>query len=332
MHEIVDHFFLNISITEEVEGVGLKLDFPENRNIDYFRRHLERVIRKDLKIDVTPFMNEMEFEIESLKKEWDENSKTPFWFTGVKNIVKSKEFLRLLLEEAYKKGVNILVLPELVIDNHLLEFLKEWLKKNNRDQLSLSGNGMLMVVAGSFHIAPDKNVKDERYNISHVLDHGGNILWSQKKLNKLTINSEELNRAPGLKNVLKISDEGGYESIFHPEHLLCVDTVIGRIAITICIDFFDDGHQEALRQSGINIFFVPAMNSTISRFEHTARSLGGSNQASSFVANKPFFSKPQNSVPGKRDSPFYYIPDTRHSCTYAVGEDSFLLVYNLKPK
>lgn len=322
IHDIVD--LKDISIIEEMNPkIGL---LRKEELLIRTNTYLKRRINRGLKIAVLPFRTKREFETESLLNAWPVNQSTPFWVKEIKNAESSKNALFAILKKCAQNGVNILVLPELTIDANLLDFVKDWLSENNSVRVSSGGNGLLLVVAGSFHI---QDGDDKIYNISSVLNHNGEILWTQGKIQPYSFNCNDIETTPELKTILKTSNNGGHERITSSDRIWCFDTPLGRMAVSICIDYFHSDHLEAFRHSGINIFLVPAMSSSNIRFTNTAWSLGGNNLASSFVALGDFL-PPKKDMVNQNNTSFYYLPDTKRSYTYAVYPEEDLLIFELK--
>ena len=116
--EIFDH----ISIIEKTspEVLLCQDDALESTNVCLRER-----IRQGLRIAVTPFMAELEVEIESHLDSWPAHEATPFWFKRVVNGDAAKARLTGLLELCIDQRVAVLVLPELTIDPDLLNHLRE---------------------------------------------------------------------------------------------------------------------------------------------------------------------------------------------------------------
>lgn len=235
-------------------------------------------------------------------------------------------YLSKTLEAAIRENVDVLVLPELTIDKALLEFLQNWLLEKNMSIINKGANGLLMVVAGSFH----REESDGKiYNVSTVFNYKGDILTTQKKIQRYSFDSADVKKNASLKTLLKTSDYGGYECIEAFDAIHCIDTPIGRIAVCICIDYFHENHTEALKQSGVTVFLVPAMSHQNNRFVHIAKTLGGTNRASSFIANSSYLAKKDGDLVHKDGASFFYLPDTKKSYTYAGQNDIELLCYDI---
>jgi predicted amidohydrolase len=331
----ISDVFERFSFIREEAIRPFRVEFLKNPSFGKTNSFLsQRVISDQLKIAVTPFMKNMKFGISSLKDQWPEGEPTPFWFTGINNKEKAKSSLDELLSLCLNEKVTILILPELMIDQELMSYLQMRLKADNKDK------SLLMIVAGSFHCFEGKandNDKDQDklYNVSTILNHKGEILWTHKKMQRYSFIKEDfvkedIENQPELKTLLELTgDAGGHERISLANTLCCVDTPIGRIMVCICIDYFDFECMSAFRQAGINLFFVPAMSHQNNQFQDTARKLGSTNQASTFMANSGCFCKKNGEAIDKKGASFYYLPDKRCPHTYAVGEHEKLLIFDL---
>jgi hypothetical protein len=324
IHNLAD-FFQEISVIEEMNPkIVLRMPDPILKRSC---RYIKRRIQKGLKIGISPFLRAgMEFKTASLIDEWPDEEPTPFWFEEVKNIDVAKDRILCLLDQCVQQDVNILVLPELTIDPTLLEALRDWLCTNNRELVSSGQNGLVMVVAGSFHVRKDN---DDICNLSTVLNHGGQVLWRQGKQQPFSVDQTDVQKTPELKRLIRISNAGGYERIKSADHICCVDTPLGRICVCICLDFIHPDNLNAFRHSGINVFLVPAMSYGNIRFQQAAWTFGGTNSASSFVAFGSFLQRGRDDTNHENVS-FHYLPDKNQNYHYAMGEHIDLLTFEVK--
>lgn len=322
INEFTD-IFKKITILEELNPQIL-LKKP-NRVImetnDYFRKR----ISKGFKIAVSPFFTELEFKTDSMLPDGSEDLRTPYVFKKVTNFDSAEKALFSLLKRCLDEGINILVLPELTIDAALLVSLKKWLRENNREKVSSGSGGLMMVVAGSFHI-PDKEVLR---NAAPVLNHRGEVLWTQNKYKKYSCNSDDIRKNPEIIKLLKISDAGGYESILPAEGFTVVDTPLGRICVCICLDFIHADNFEIFRRSGVNVFFVPAMSDTNNQFIDTSKQFGRTNLAASFIALASFLPQKIENI-DKKTASFRYIPSRSQTYKYAIEAKVQLLEFYFK--
>lgn len=117
-----------------------------------------------------------------------------------------------MIEEAYKKRVNILLFPELIIDlnySQLIKEIKEYAKKYE-----------IYIIPGSYH---DKKTMR---NISIIFGPDG-ILWEQEKHIPATIHLD----GERFKERIEVSAL--------PRKTFVCNTEFGRIAVVICRDFLD---------------------------------------------------------------------------------------------
>ena len=327
INEITD-MFRSISFLEE-GSPRVKLlnkDKKTAKKLKQTNTYLEKAV-ENLRIAVTHLSKNMVFDTGSLLATWPKKEKTPYWFKKIKNREEIETQLDDILKTCRKKGVHLLVLPELTIDKSLQSYLSHWLETNNRERVEKGENGLILVVAGSFHVGEKE---DQLCNISTIFDHQGSILWEQKKLQRYSFDRGDIKNHPALQEILKTSDEGGHERTHVSDALYCLDTPIGRIAVCICIDFFHEDHREALRLSGINLFLVPAMTPGNTRFQDTAKFLGTSNHAAAFIANSGWAAEKSKGNPIHKDSAsFYYLPSRVKSYTFATGENKDILMFDI---
>ena len=323
IHDIAD-FFREIFVIEEMNPkIVLRAPDPI---FEKSCKYIKNRIQEGLKIGVSPFHTGLEFKAASLIDEWPDEEPTPFWFEEVRNINVAKDRLFVLLDQCVQQGVNILVLPELAIDPTLLQTLKEWLYTNNRERVSSGQNGLVMVVAGSFHVRKDNG---DICNVSTVLNHGGQVLWKQEKQQPFSLDRNDVQKTPELKRLIKISNAGGYERIKSADHIYCVDTPLGRICVCICLDFIHPDNLNAFRHSGINVFLVPAMSHGNVRFQQAAWTFGGTNSASSFIALGSFLQHGRDDA-NQENVSFHYLPDKNQNYHYAIGEHIDLLTFDVR--
>ena len=148
-----------------------------------------------------------------------------------------------------------------------------------------------MVVAGSYHIYDEK--RDMYENRSIVFGYDGVPLWEQKKMNRVELNETEINefrKSPkrGFKDFKKLFteyDKKGWENINISDTLIIIDSSIGRMAITICLDYFVKEKGKLLIEPNVNMIFVPSMSPTLDKFLISNFDLGAYARASVFCAN-----------------------------------------------
>ena len=324
LHDLTD-IFKHISV---IKKTNLKINFVKDKKLYKTCRYMMRRIEKGFKIAVTPFMKNLVFEFGSLKDNWPPLEKTPYWFKNIKNIEEAKQWLNeKILLPCLENEVDILVLPELSIDESLLIFIKDWLRLHNRQRVSSGRPGLLLVATGSFH-SNYKGDTNKRFNLSTVLNHAGDILWTQKKIKRFSFDQSDIQKQPELQDLLQTSTAGGYECIEETDTIICADTPIGRISVCICIDFFHQEHFEAFRQADINVFLVPAMSPKNTRFLQNAVMFARDSLASSFVSNSGYAAKKENSGIHKEGASFYFLPRKRETGTFATKENCDLLIFD----
>jgi hypothetical protein len=256
--------------------------------------------KNPITIAITPYSPKIRIQIKSNKDEGYPNSeRIPFWFEDIENLEEMTDELNKILLHCREQNVNVLVLPELTVNRQLLTHIQTWLNSNNKPYVVSHEKGIFLVVAGSFHLKLDDG---KIVNRSHVLSYSGEELWHHDKMQAFQITSLDVKDNLNLKEKLKIDDRGGQEAIDLMDQLEFLDLPIGRISVCICLDYISDSHYHAMFQSGINVFFVPAMSPTTLQFQDKAKQFGG-NHVSTFVSNSSCFVKDD-----KNGASFYYIP------------------------
>ena len=199
-----------------------------------------------------------------------------FHLTSIEPVQEQIATLNAVLESARNEGVSLLVLPELRMQPELLEAAKIFLRKQIIDEKC----GLLVVVAGSWHIEEEKR----RVNRSVVLNHRGEELWAHDKLREYVITAANFDENPDFYRPLGIEEGGGEEDIHRGTKLEFYDSSIGRLAVAICVGFFSSDIEDLLRSSAANVFLVPAMSPSTSEMELVAKDLTRTQTAVTFVA------------------------------------------------
>lgn len=75
---------------------------------DQMCSRLRSCMKNGFKIAVTPFVKNLDFEVESLLSCWPAEEKTPFWYARIKNRETAEASLQEILETTSKNGVHIL--------------------------------------------------------------------------------------------------------------------------------------------------------------------------------------------------------------------------------
>ncbi len=182
-----------------------------------------------------------------------------------------------ILNDAHREQVAILVLPELRVPPELLDTAKRFL----RDQKLSDNRGLLLVVAGTWHVA-DNGL---RYNRAVLLSHAGHPLWTHDKLREYVATSVNVRREPAFFKRIGVGAAGGSEAIQRGLALEFYESVIGRVAAAICIGFFSPDVEPLLQASRANVFLVPAMTPSITDIEARAAALVRTQNAFTFSAN-----------------------------------------------
>ncbi|MBI5418019.1 hypothetical protein HZA55_08770 [Candidatus Poribacteria bacterium] len=189
--------------------------------------------------------------------------------------------------------------------------------------MNKKNKGIILLIAGSFHfdVGKQKNV-----NRSTVLNYMGNVLWNHDKLNAFQITSDEIVKPKWAewKNKIGLDVNGGEENICCGDSLSFFDSELGRIGISICLDYIYPKHMPMLQYSKINLFLVPCMSPTITRFKKSAETLGDCQQASLFLSNCGAIAvKDDNGNILKDGASFYYLPKNNNA--YNFNESNELL-------
>lgn len=201
-----------------------------------------------------------------------------FHLTSTGPVERQLEALQYVLKHAYERRAAILVLPELRMPPPLLEVAREFL----RQQAITDEQGLLVVAAGSWHVAmPD----GRRFNRCVVLRHDGEDLWSHDKLREYEITPENVKEHPETYRAIGVGPGGGVEDIERGQTLQFYDSVIGRLAVAICVGFFSPDVHQLLLSSASNLFLVPSMTTSNTDIRNCATLLVRAQHAYTLVAN-----------------------------------------------
>lgn len=168
-----------------------------------------------------------------------------------------------LLDEAEQAGVLILILPELSLDQDILQAVEQW--------FSHPGRSMSLLVCGSLHVERD----GQRRNVSPILLPGGRTIEHFK----LSRSSLPLPAADGT-------------AVPHVEDIVTEPPVItvlrcGDWSFTVLIgtDLLEPGVDRIIELAGVRLVLVPACAVHTDPFEPVAGTLAARNLGVVLVAN-----------------------------------------------
>jgi len=179
--------------------------------------------------------------------------------------------IEAVLRCAYQRGVQVLLFPELVFTQPLLDKTIAWLESNN-----LLDPVLRLVVAGTRHV-DSEDYPGEFCNRCTVLDASGSIAWIQDKRQCFTLEAEDLRSLlPGF------DAPAAFEPSQLSSNLVVRETAIGRILTSICLDYINE---DIWGKLGADLHLVPAMSAGLSRFRDRGRQLGNLSGVTSLVCN-----------------------------------------------
>jgi predicted amidohydrolase len=270
-----------------------------------------RVAESGLKIAVSPLTHDAAIRLK-VSPDFPSGVESRFVVDAIEDEDAQTEFVKNLLARCHDERVSILVLPELRVPPRLQDAIREFLGRQSLKQL-FAGDGLILVVAGSWHV---EGVTDELgetqhrvWNRSLVIDYRGETVWEHDKLTEYIISADNVAQKPALRTHFGLSEKGGIEGIRRGRTLEFCDCKLGRISVAICVGFFHDPIEAALRASGANVFLVPAMSPDMSPLEERARTLVRSQRASTFAANCGAVAYDESSKKtGSKAACFYFLP------------------------
>jgi predicted amidohydrolase len=237
----------------------------------------KRIARSGFRLAVSPLSYQAEIEGKSRRRPQEEYPYA-FHLTSVEPIEEQIAALTAVLERASNEGASLLVLPELRMPPQLLEATKNFLRNQHTDE----EHGLLMVVAGSWHVEMESR---GFVNRCVILNYRGAELWTHDKLRPYVITAENFRTNPDFFRPIGVEEGGGHEDIHRGAKLEFYDSVIGRLAVAICVGFFSPDIEPLLKASHANLFLVPAMSPSTSDMEVVAKNLARSQSAVTLVAN-----------------------------------------------
>jgi predicted amidohydrolase len=336
VHEISDmrenyHPLLHISPLEVEDCRLIPIDL--DRTLEELIA--SRVARNALKIAVTPLTCDAAIRLKT-RPDFPSDVASRFIVDAIEDEDAQAEFVKTVLARCRDERISILVLPELRVPPKLQNTIKKFLSGQSLKQL-VAGNGLIMVVAGSWHV---EGVTDELgemqrrfWNRSVVMDYRGEIAWIHDKLTEYVITADNVAQDPALRTQFGLSEKGGKEAIRRGRTIEFCDCKLGRISVAICVGFFHDPIEKALRASGANVFLVPAMSPDMRPLEERARTLVRSQRASTFAANCGTIAHDGTSKRTRSTAAcFYLLPwadsgPIRMSCPSETGD--YLHVFDL---
>ncbi|HEX2204197.1 MAG TPA: hypothetical protein VHG91_12895, partial [Longimicrobium sp.] len=201
------------------------------------------------------------------------------WFSGARLAEGARERvvarLRWALDRCQKERADLVLLPELTVDDGLREVIQGWLEQVPRGDDDL----FPLVVFGGVH-EPAEGADGRFRNRPWVLRPGADraaqaLAWDYAK-------SEPLVGAfPGRP--------GEYTEALlrEPGRVVAMDTPLGRVALVVCKDFLMDDCRVALSEMRYNVLLVVSMTNarSIGAFLDTARALAGGTGAVTVFCN-----------------------------------------------
>lgn len=172
-----------------------------------------------------------------------------------------REILRVLIDEAALQEIDLLILPELMIDTPARDWFADLL-------VNRVGNHPHLTVVGSFHVSQGGSGKP--YNEAQIWDREGNVLWSHCKQGTYSI--------PSLKGLEDYFPRGlpkhvpVPEAIAYGSEVLFYDLPTARITVLICSDVLDPGSglEDALNLVRPDLALIIGMSEKTLQFEHFA--------------------------------------------------------------
>lgn len=285
-----DQIKINKDIGERIKDWLQNLIFyevPLSRNIDIKKidpvvDHMLLDQGKNLAFAVAPVYCDYKYSF----KTFNMPDGAAYVFENIKNKPAISQHIDYVLRTCLEKDVHIVVFPELSIDLELRREVSDWLRLNNHEKK------IIMVTAGSWHILKDKE-RQTYVNNSTIFRFDGEVLWEQKKMHPFKLNAGDIQELLSLNlrgveefgKLLDAPDQQCWEKIEIADTLEIFDSSIGRMAITICLDYFVKEREDLLVETIVNLIFLPAMSPTLNKIKKSSFDSGTWGMASVFCAN-----------------------------------------------
>ena len=261
--------------------------------------------KSNLKIGVSSICKDIDYELK-IYEECKVNNSVPFCFSGISSPsrIKMKKLITEILAECKNKNTDIVIFPELTVDNDILHTISQWLLYYNKEKI------IKIIIAGSFHFESEKMekqpIKFPLENRCAILSYNGEILWQHTKLQIFKLIADNLKKNPDFSKINNIPEDVNElpEHIGIGNKLQIIDSPIGRIVVLICLDFLEPDINYILTQTYSNLIFIPAMTKSIDPFKDYSDKLSLDCNAIVFLSNSCWL---RNSF-GKSNNSFYSIP------------------------
>lgn len=246
---------------KEIEN-SAELEIRRSEIFDVFKAN-----QTHIKIGLSPFAGFRDMRWQHDTKDVRSNGSIPFWCSDANNEAELLLRLDSILMTACEQQVHILLFPELVMTETLQKALSDWLEEHNAFAPIIR-----LIIAGTRHVFNNNN---NYSNCCTVFNHIGSIEWEQEKRQPFQLTLKEANKLLGIQSP-------AFEPTRLSQRLVMRHTSLGKIATPICLDFLCDDHWKAMP---VDVFFVPAMSSGLSRFRDNCRIVGNKWGAAAFVCN-----------------------------------------------
>jgi predicted amidohydrolase len=228
------------------------------------------------------------------KSGWDElGFGTTFWFEAVNPdaLEDLKRELKEILDQCAEIEAQVLVLPELTMPEELFAEVR-----NHRTRSRFP----ILTIAGSWHVSEG----GKRINRAPVYAAGSRPIAWFDKMARYTMTPAEVQEFVAHVQVVGEVDEtrDASEEISIGDSILVIDTDVGRLGISICIDAVMADLKATYEGLGLNYLFVPARSRTVGRFTHDLKTFCEHCAAFVCLANTP------SAVSRDEDTSFILLP------------------------
>ncbi len=200
------------------------------------------------------------------------------WFSSADDPATDEDASAAAMEAAAQASGecdSILLLPELALSDRGIRELQEWLGSSDQ-----GGSPPALTVVGLQHTDAPKVSEGlaTKVNEAVILGPSGVELLRHRKLS-------------AAQTTVEIPDIGActvVEDIQVGDHLQMVQTLVGTVAVLICLDSFAETLEARLTASPVSLMLVPSLSPTVHRHQNSLQLLVQRRAGVAFVCNRWF--------------------------------------------
>ncbi|WP_066872168.1 carbon-nitrogen hydrolase family protein [Clostridium mediterraneense] len=190
---------------------------------------------------------------------------------NIKNNKENFTHIKDIMDELSKRGVNVVIFPEMTFTLEIKRELQKYLRKNK--------NPFELIVSGS--------VWENKTNKCYILNNKGQVLLEQVKVYPFLHRPDPKMKIKGNGEGINMNGEDAIINIIDINKF-------GRVATPICVDFVNEEYYNKLAVGGVNVALNPVCTGSLTKFDLNAKQLGTKNKATVFISNTCIFRSNEN--------------------------------------